>query len=106
MNSLIFLFTAYGITNIVVFSFIFTGLRKFLIKINPGFLGELITCMMCLSTWVGFGMSYILGIMGYPNMTPYGSIGIETVWLRVVLDGFITSGVVWLTHTIQEYFER
>jgi hypothetical protein len=106
MNIILFLLTAYGITNIIIFGSIFEGMRNFFIRINPSFLGKLVTCPLCSSTWVGFTMSFILGYLGYVNITPYGSLGLDNIYLRIYLDGCLTSGVVWLIHTLQEYFEK
>ena len=106
MVVLLFLLTAYGITNIIVFGSIFEGMRNFFNKINPGFLGSLTSCPLCSSTWVGFILSYGLSLLGYTNLTPFGSIGLDNIYLRIFLDGCLTSGIVWLIHTLQEHFEK
>ena len=56
MEIFIWIIAAYGMSNILVFGSIFEGLRDFLIK-KSTFLGDLIQCMMCTSTWVGFFFS-------------------------------------------------
>ena len=53
-------FIAYGMTTIIVYGAIFEKPRNW-IKINYSFLGELISCPLCTSTWVGFFLSLILG---------------------------------------------
>lgn len=106
MELLLFFLVSYGISNIIVYGSIFDGMRVFFNKINPGFLGGLVDCMMCLPTWVGFVLSYTLTSLGYHNLTPFGYIGLDIIWLRVFLDGCITSGVVWLIHTLQERLEK
>ena len=106
MSTLLFLLTAYGITNILIFGSIFEGMRNFLNKINPSFLGMLASCPLCSSTWIGFILSFGLTYLGYANLTPFGSIGLNIIWLKVFLDGCLTSGVVWLIHTLQEHFEK
>lgn len=106
MGVILFLLVSYGISNIIVFGSIFDGMRTFFQKWNPKFLGQLFTCMICLPTWVGFILSLTLTYLGYVSITPFGSIGIEIIWLRTFLDGCLTSGVVWIIHTIQEHFEK
>lgn len=106
MEVLLFFLVSYGISNIIIYGSIFDGMRTFFNKINPGFLGQLVDCMICLPTWVGFVLSYTLTSLGYQHLTPFGSIGLDIIWLRVFLDGCITSGVVWLIHTLQERLEK
>ena len=102
----LFLAVSYGISNIVVHGSIFEGMRNLFNKINPGFLGALVSCMICFPTWVGFVISYVLTLYGYTHLTPFGSIGLEVLWLRIFLDGCLTSGVVWFIHTAQEKLEQ
>jgi len=99
-----FLLLSYGITNIAVFSSIFKGWRDFWQKYNPSFFGKLFTCPLCFSTWVGFILSFVFSQFGY--QTPMSYYGITNLPLMIFLDGCITSGGVWLIHTIQEFFER
>ena len=104
MSFIIFMLLAYGITNIVVFSSIFQPVRDLLDKVNPTFLGKLFSCPLCFSTWVGFVLSYVFSLIGvYTPMTTYG---ITYLPLLIFLDGCLTSGTVWLIHTLQEYFEK
>jgi hypothetical protein len=100
----IYLLLSYGITNILVYGSIFNFWREFLNKVNPSFLGKLFSCPMCLSTWVGFILSFIFMIMGYQS--PMSLYGIDNPFLRVFLDGCLTSGGVWIIHNIEEAFER
>jgi hypothetical protein len=104
MILLTFLLLSYGITNIAVFGSIFEGWRNFWKKVSPSFFGKLFTCPLCLSTWVGFTLSYTLLTFGF--QTPMFDYGIDVVPLAVFLDGCLTSGGVWLIHTVQEFFER
>jgi hypothetical protein len=106
METILFLAVSYGISNIIVHGSIFEGMRNFFLKHNPGFFGVLFTCMICLPTWVGFILSYGLTLLNYTHFTPFGSIGLEVLWLRIFLDGCLTSGVVWFIHTLQEYLEK
>lgn len=99
-----FLLLSYGITNIAVFGTIFNGWRQFWNKISPSFFGKLFGCPLCLSTWVGFILSFVFASLGY--QTPMSVYGIDNLPLMVFLDGCLVSGGVWLIHTIQEFFER
>lgn len=93
----IWAFTAYGMTNILVYGSIFEGSRNF-IKRNSSFLGDLVSCVMCTSTWVGFFMSYITDgfVINFFNIQPFWGL---------FLDGMLTSGVVWCINSIVEYYE-
>ena len=104
MEIILFIFLTYGITNILIFGSVFRPIRDFFVKHSPKILGKLSTCPMCLSTWVGFGLSYLFGGLGI--LTPFLEYGVLIVPLRVFLDGCFVSSTTWLIHTIQEYFER
>jgi hypothetical protein len=49
-------FMGYGMSTILVYGSIFEKQREW-IKRNSKFFGDLIGCIMCTSTWVGFFMS-------------------------------------------------
>jgi hypothetical protein len=103
MNFIIFMLLSYGITNIVVFGSIFEPWRNLWDRVNPTFFGKLFNCPLCLSTWIGFTLSLVFTFLGlYTPMTDYG---LTLIPLLIFLDGCLTSGVVWLIHTIQEFFE-
>ena len=104
MMTVTFLLLAYGITNIAVFGSIFDWWRNFWDKLSPSFFGKLFSCPLCLSTWVGFILSFTFITLGY--QTPMSSYGIDNLWFSVFLDGCLTSAGVWLIHTLQEFFER
>jgi len=108
MEILVFILAAYGISNIMVFGSIFETWRKLLKGFGTGnaSLYKLFTCMMCLPTWVGMGLSFLFISLGYTDLSPATSVGIDHTWLAVLLDGVIASGAVWLIHTIQEHFEE
>lgn len=100
MSILIILFciTVYGFTNILVYGSIFSGLRSFL-RNNISVLGDLMSCMMCLSFWVGVGVFLsVLCILTIPL-----TWGLSPI---ILLVGGFSSGSTWLIHTIQEYFEK
>ncbi len=104
MKIILFVLVSYGITNILVFGSIFEWLRVLLDKYNPKFLGSLIKCPLCLSTWVGALLSITFGYFGLS--TPFTEYGITILPLLIFLDACFTSGCVWLIHTMQEFFEK
>ena len=108
----IFCITAYGISNHFVYAHgpfhIYDRLRNLATKIHSN-LGELFSCMICFPTWVGM-LATIANVFIVPTvkMTPfmillYGNI---PWWIIMILDGFFTSGAVWLINTLQEALER
>ena len=108
MLTLIFILICYGACNNVIYGSIFEGFRNFLGKFGTGgySIHKLFTCFMCLGTWVGFGLSYLLIRLGYTSITPLGSLGITNTLLLVFLHGLLSAAGVWLTHTLQEALER
>ena len=106
MKELVFFsLVVYGISNIVVYSTMFTWLREFFLWINPKGLGKLFTCMMCFPTWCGFLLSFALYYFGFANLSPMGARGITVPWLAIFLDGCLASGTTWAINTVLEYFE-
>jgi hypothetical protein len=102
---LVFILLAYGITNILVYGSIFEPLRDLLTRINPSFLGKLINCPMCTSTWVGFALSALFIYFG--TFTPFTTLfNIEYVALAIFLDGCFTSGSVWLLFVLEDYITK
>lgn len=59
VNFLLFLLAGVGMTNLLVNSSIFAGLRDIISKI--GFLGALISCMTCTGFWVGMSIAFMTG---------------------------------------------
>lgn len=104
MKILLFVLLSYGITNILVFGSIFQKWRDFWNKINPSFFGKLVTCPLCLSTWIGGILSTLFIYFGYS--TPFTEYGITILPLLIFLDACFISGCVWIIHTLQEYFEK
>jgi hypothetical protein len=99
-----FLLVSYGVTNIAVFGSIFEGWRNFWKRVSPSFFGKLFSCPLCLSTWVGFILSYTLLSLGF--QTPMFNYGVDVLPLAVFLDGCLTSGGVWIIHNFEEMLER
>ena len=91
-------FIAYGFTSIIVWGAIFESTRIF-IKRHSKFFGDLISCTLCTSTWVGFFMSICLG--GLTTRI------LDTHWLpSIFFDGMFTAGIVWTINSIVEFFEE
>jgi len=104
MNTLLFILIAYGFSNIVVYGSIFESMRDYLDKINPIFLGKLVSCMLCFPTWVGF----FLSLFFFSPTTYYGlgDFGFGNNVTSVFFDGVLASGTTWVLHTFQEMMER
>ncbi len=103
-----FILLAYGFTNILVYGKIFDKPRAW-ISNKSNFFKQLLECMMCCGTWVGFALSFFV-------WSPVLSFNINNDilnWhygmfypLAMFLDGMFASGSVWVIHTIQEYYEN
>lgn len=107
LDLLIWFLFGYSVSNILVFGSNFQWWRNLLKNFGTGPLSlyKLFTCMMCLPTWVGFVMSYL--IQKYTSLDTIATIyGIEQFWVAILIDGILTSGGVWLIHTFQEFLER
>ena len=107
MELLIWILIAYGMSNILVWGSIFRAPRQSLYDMSliPGlhqpiakFFDDLIQCMMCTSTWVGFFLSltFYSPTMELMNFNPYFS------WF---FDGCLASGAVWGINALVEYWE-
>lgn len=99
---------AYGISNILVYGSIFNGPRN---KINKWaedpmtylqgfwiFLADMLKCMMCTPTWVGF----FFGIFLYSPVHQILGVNPLASWF---FDGMLASGSVWAINSIIEWFE-
>lgn len=89
---------AYGMTSIIVWGSIFEPVRNY-IKKHSKFFGDLVSCTLCSSTWVGFFMSIVLGGLTSDIFNIHWSFGI--FW-----DGVFTAGIVWVINSIVEFFEE
>jgi len=85
----IFLLSSIGLTFILVFFYIFKWLRDFMEKINPKFLGKLLSCPACMGFWSGLIIKYIQIITYH-----------YTLDLSIILYGFISSFVCYLTYLL------
>lgn len=103
---------AYGICNIVVYGSgpfrIFERIRYWADDIDEHF-GQLFSCMMCLPTNLGILLSLINWFLIPIAFTPFNimfGVASGLWWLAAIFDGAFTSGIVWLIHHIEEYFEN
>jgi hypothetical protein len=105
---LLWMVMAYGMTNIIVYGSIFNGPRNFINKASSTpkyplrgffiFVSDMIKCMMCASTWIGF----FFGIFLY---SPVHQILGVTPWASWFFDGMLASGSVWAINSIIEWYE-
>lgn len=105
---LLWMVMAYGMTNIIVYGSIFNGPRNAINKASntPGiflrgffiFVSDMIKCMMCASTWIGF----FFGIFLY---SPVHQILGVTPFVSWFFDGMLASGSVWAINSIIEWYE-
>jgi hypothetical protein len=98
MLVLFWILAAYGMTSILVWSSIFESTRTF-IKKHSKFFGDLISCTLCTSTWVGFFMSIVLGGLSNHYVT-------APFLVNVFFDGMFSAGSVWALNAIIEFFEE
>ena len=107
---LIFMLVAYGMTTIMVYGSIFNGLRDGIHTAGSDegfvftrpifkFISELIKCILCTSTWVGFFLSltFFSPIHNFIGLNEYVS---------VFFDGMLSAGSVWAINAIIEWFEE
>jgi hypothetical protein len=95
---LLWSFIAYGMTSILVWGAIFERPREW-VKLHSNFFGELISCTLCTSTWVGFFMSLVLGSLSSAYFDTF-------ILINIFVDGMFTAGVVWAINAIIEFFEE
>lgn len=109
METLIWFITAYGLTNILVYGSILQSTRDNIRLIGEAgfpilspfcsFVSDMMSCMMCASTWVGFFFSFLL----FSPINFYFGIESHFSWF---FDGMLASGAVWAINSIIEYFEE
>jgi len=97
MELIIWILAAYGMTQILVFGSIFDKPRNWITK-HSTFLGDLFSCMMCTSTWVGFLFSLVFYS---PTLTM-----ITIPYTNIFFDGMLASGAVWALNAMVEWFEE
>lgn len=100
---------AYGMSNILVYGSIFSGPRNAINKWAENeytpfngfwvFLSDMLKCMMCTPTWVGF----FFGIFLYSPVREILQVNEYISWF---FDGMLASGSVWAINSIIEWFEQ
>ena len=97
METLIWILAAYGMSQILVFGSIFDTTREWITK-KSTFFGDLLGCMMCTSTWVGF----------FYSLTFYSPTATMTMipYTNIFFDGMLASGSVWAINAMVEWFEE
>ena len=106
---LLWILLSYGMSNILVYGSIFKGPRN---KINKWaeneftffhpfwvFLSDMLKCMMCAPTWVGF----FFGIFLYSPVHEILGVNNFASWF---FDGMLASGGTWAINSIIEWFEE
>lgn len=109
METLIWFITAYGLTNILVYGSILKSTRDNIKLFGDAgfpvispifkFISDMLSCMMCASTWVGFVFSFTV----FSPINYYFGVSETMSWF---LDGMLASGAVWAINAIIEYFEE
>tara|TARA_R110002110_G_scaffold9365_2_gene46166 strand:+ start:625 stop:933 length:309 start_codon:yes stop_codon:yes gene_type:complete len=97
METLIWILAAYGMSQILVFGGIFDTTRDW-VKKHSTFFGDLFSCMMCTSTWVGFFFSLTF-------YSPTTSM-VMIPYTNIFFDGMLASGSVWAINAMVEWFEE
>ena len=95
MELIIWILAAYGMTQILVYGSIFDTPRDW---IKTTFFGDLISCVMCTSTWVGFFFSLVF-------FSPTVDL-VSITYSNVFFDGLLASGSVWALNAFIEWFEK
>lgn len=97
MELIIWILAAYGMSQILVFGSIFETPREWITK-HSTFFGDLLECMMCTSTWVGFFFSLTF-------YSPTESM-IMFPYTNIFFDGMLASGSVWAINAMVEWYEQ
>ena len=90
MSFLIFILAVLGLTGILVDSVLFKNVRDKINSLNIELLNELISCHVCMSTWVGMVLGPI--ILGNP-------------W-HFLIYGFVANGLTYTYHQVFNLIEN
>lgn len=106
---LLWILLSYGMSNILVYGSIFSGPRNTINKWAENeftpfhyiwvFLSDMLKCMMCTPTWVGF----FFGIFLYSPVHELLNVNNFVSWF---FDGMLASGGTWAINSIIEWFEE
>lgn len=107
MEIFYFMIVAYGMANILVYGKIFDKPRNWVTS-NSEFLKKLLSCIFCTGWWVGVYLSLLLfsPALALKLDNPILNWGLYGIYpLALFFDGCFTSGICWLIHNVQEWFE-
>lgn len=101
---LVWVLTIYGMSNILVYGAVLNGFRDTIEKWGENnrffrFIREMLKCMMCTPTWIGF----FAGILLYSPVHEFMNVSNAYSWF---LDGCLASGTTWIINSIVEWFEE
>lgn len=106
---ILWMIMTYGFSNILVYGSIFSGPRGTINKWAANektflhgfwvFLSDMLKCMMCAPTWVGF----FIGMFLYSPVHEVLNVPIYVSWF---FDGMLASGSTWAINSIIEWFEE
>lgn len=101
----------YGFSNMIVFGSgpfrVFERVRSFTTGISEHF-GKLFSCMMCFPAnlgWIASLLDWFL--IENASITPFNILlcGTNLWWIALIFDCIFTSGIVWLIHNFESFFE-
>ena len=105
---ILWMIMSYGMTNIIVYGSIFNKPRNAINELAADeltalngfwvFVSDMIKCMMCASTWIGF----FFGIFVYSPVHEILGVNVFASWF---FDGMLASGSVWAINSIIEWYE-
>lgn len=95
----VFLLICYGITNIIVNSKLFEGVRIFFDN-NWKFIGDLLNCTMCTGFWVGIFVAIVFNEMLFLDNLGMKNINVFFIYLFIASSSSVVS---WFFDTIAEY---
>lgn len=108
---IIYCIAAYGLSNMMVFGSgpfrLFEHIRNISTSISAH-LGQMFSCMMCLPANIGWVVSlvdwfWIKNIALTPANLLLAGTGLW--WLALLIDCCFTTGIVWLIHHFESFFE-
>lgn len=108
----IYCIAVYGLANMIVFGSgpfrIFEHIRYITSSLSEQF-GKLFQCMMCLPANIGIVASVIdWFLLKKIAITPFNIMlsGTNLWWLAILGDLAFASGMTWLIHNIESFFEK
>lgn len=107
----IYCISVYGLSNMMVFSSgpfkIFEKIREWSSYISDHF-SSLFNCMICLPANIGWIISLIdWFLLNEITFTPFNILLLNTNlwWVSLIGDCCFTTGIVWIIHNIESFFE-